>query len=637
MNSKMCKKDTPQAVILADDFTAGLAPSQKIFPSILTPVLNVPLFDYMIEMLIKSEIEEIFLYCSGHVEMLKKYVKEKNYNITISLIISDGCRSLGEALRDIDAKGCIRGCFVLIRGNAFINTDLKALLNAHRLKVEKDKGATMTMVLRNIGSAKDSFLSREVSQIVSVKRNNKILHCAKLKNSGKKLQLKVRWFREYEEIEVNTCHLDTHIYLCSSSVLPLFADNFGFQTMGDFIRGVLMSEEILDSRIYWEQIKVDDYALPITSWKAYHILIQDILNKNSFSLTLDAFSSSKNFRSIPRRTYKHRTAILATGCILKDSILGHNSVLGNNTKITKAAIADNCVVGSEVTISSSYIFSNVKIEDNCTIANSIIFSNCVISSNSQIDGCILCPEIKIDGEYVDTIVESACSGLSKTKMSELDDDEFLYFKDNRDATAKHDDDGTESSSSETNSMDRNSPIPDDTNMFLSEVIDSLLRGYQDKLNCENLILEINSSRYAYNVTICEVTYNVIKAILSLPLHYLCETKTPVDNQTYQKNLKIMLKYFDAIILNYMKNKDAQNDCLRAIEDVASTTDELLPYVQRLLHQFYDRDILSEEKILEWYESSSEDADVHHAKIRDAVQPFVKWLREAEEDSSSEKD
>lgn len=39
-----------------------------------------------------------------------------------------------------------------------------------------------------------------------------------------------------------------------------------------------------------------------------------------------------------------------------------------------------------------------------------------------------------------------------------------------------------------------------------EVIDSLTRGFEDKLACDNLILEINSSRYAYNVTLKEVSF-----------------------------------------------------------------------------------------------------------------------------------
>lgn len=41
-------------------------------------------------------------------------------------------------------------------------------------------------------------------------------------------------------------------------------------------------------------------------------------------------------------------------------------------------------------------------------------------------------------------------------------------------------------------------------VFFTEVIESLTRGFEDELLCDNLILEINSSRYAYNVTVKEV-------------------------------------------------------------------------------------------------------------------------------------
>ncbi|XP_018395549.1 PREDICTED: translation initiation factor eIF-2B subunit epsilon [Cyphomyrmex costatus] len=639
MNTKMCKKDVLQAVILADDFTTRLNPAQNIFPSILMPVINIPLLDYMIETLIKSKIQEVFLYCSSHVDLLKKYMKERVYkDITISLIISDGCRSLGDALRDIDTKGWIRGYFILIRGNTFTNTDLKTLFNVHRVRAEKDKGATMTMVLRNFGSMKDSYLNEEASLIVSDKSSNKILYYTKLKNSEKKVKLELNWFLDHNEVEINSCYLDTHIYLCSPSVLPLFADNFDFQTMDDFIRGVLMNEEILDSRIYWQQLNTEDYALPITSWKAHHVLTQDVLRRHSFPLAPDVLPLLKNFICMPRSTYKHETATFAKGCLLeKDCILGSNSSLGNNTKVARSVIADNCTIGSNVIIDNSYVFSNVRIKDNCIIKSSILFPNCIVRYRSQIDGCILCSGVDIAArsQYIDTIIESTSSGMSKTKMSDLDaDDGFLYFKN---AEVIDCNDCSSESSSNEEILECDSPIPDDTNMFLSEVIDSLLRGYQDKLNCENLILEINSSRYAYNVTIREVTYNVIKAILSLPLHYLSETKTAVTNQNYQKNLKIMITYFNTIIQNYIKNDNAQEDCLRAIEDVVNTTDELLPYAQHLLHQFYDRDILSEEKILEWYESTDENADALHTKVKNAVQPFIKWLREAEEDSSGSDD
>lgn len=52
--------------------------------------------------------------------------------------------------------------------------------------------------------------------------------------------------------------------------------------------------------------------------------------------------------------------------------------------------------------------------------------------------------------------------------------------------------------------------------FYNEVSESLQRGYEEKINGDNLVLEINSSKYAYNVTMKEVNMFVIKAMLSLP-------------------------------------------------------------------------------------------------------------------------
>lgn len=86
----------------------------------------------------------------------------------------------------------------------------------------------MTMVLRNFGSIKNSYLNEETSLIVSDESSNKILCYTKLKNSEKKVKLELNWFLDHNEIEIDTCYLDAHIYLCSPSILPLFADNFDF-------------------------------------------------------------------------------------------------------------------------------------------------------------------------------------------------------------------------------------------------------------------------------------------------------------------------------------------------------------------------------------------------------------------------
>lgn len=89
-------------------------------------------------------------------------------------------------------------------------------------------------------------------------------------------------------------------------------------------------------------------------------------------------------------------------------------------------------------------------------------------------------------------------------------------------------------------------------MFYSEVVDSLQRGYEEKLPCSNLILEVNSSRYAYNVTLSEVTQLTCKAVFALPPRLKCPAKP-------------LLVYFKPLFTNYVKTADGQMECLSAFE------------------------------------------------------------------------
>jgi translation initiation factor eIF-2B subunit epsilon len=98
-------------------------------------------------------------------------------------------------------------------------------------------------------------------------------------------------------------------------------------------------------------------------------------------------------------------------------------------------------------------------------------------------------------------------------------------------------------------------------VFFSEVMDSLTRGYDDKLHPDNLILEINSSRYAYNVSVREVNYFVVKALLSLPIQARSADSAP----KYLTEFNRMLRDFLPILQNYVRNSDAQYDCLQALE------------------------------------------------------------------------
>lgn len=229
-NSNFGKQDTLQAIVLADDFDYDLKPATKICPSIMVPVISAPLFDYMLETLERSKVQQVFVYCSSHIDKIKSYlesVKLQKRNLTITPIINDGCRSLGDALRDLDTKGIIRGDFILLRGTAFTNVNLKNLMDLHKAKKQKDKNTALTMILKDLGSVKDSVFKNESSFIVYNTNTKKLLSHKKFLYE-KQIELESEWFTS-GKTSIRSALLDTRIYICSQSLLPLFADNFDFQ------------------------------------------------------------------------------------------------------------------------------------------------------------------------------------------------------------------------------------------------------------------------------------------------------------------------------------------------------------------------------------------------------------------------
>lgn len=95
-------------------------------------------------------------------------------------------------------------------------------------------------------------------------------------------------------------------------------------------------------------------------------------------------------------------------------------------------------------------------------------------------------------------------------------------------------------------------------VFLTEVIDSLERGFKEKTEPDYLILEINSSRYAYNMTLSEVNFYVVKALLNLyPIKESSGNVLTAFNQIFAQ--------LHGVLKNYIRGPQAMSDCLKAIE------------------------------------------------------------------------
>ncbi|KAK7865186.1 hypothetical protein R5R35_012043 [Gryllus longicercus] len=655
----MKKEDVLQAVVICDNFNSWFEPVSFYVPVPLIPLVNSPILEYSLEFLSLSGVQEVILFCCSHADRFKKYIKNSKWSkrsalMSVSVMVSESCRTLGDAMRDLDAKAVIRSDFILLTADVIANIQLLPILERHRKFAKQDKGAVMTILYKEAGPGHNTRSPEDETVLAVDSSTNRILFHKKVGQTSKKIVFPLETFMDRSKTELLYNLQATRIYLCSPAVPPLFSDNFDFQSLDDFVRGILMNEEILASTIYWHCLDTAEYAAQISTWHMYQAVSHDIIHRWVYPLVPDVTltASGERYMYLRHNVYQQKSAKLAKGCVLEeDVVLAEDTVIGENTYITSSVIGRNCVIGKNVFVSNSYLWDNVVLEDNSRVEFSVVASGTVLKNGCKLgQGCIVGPETVLDANKdiknaylvasTSVLKDDGNENISDRKIVKIGEKAFMYTCITEDSDSEEEtkichpsglildsqgESEEESDDDLTGSNDmsyRASPVPDDVNLFFNEVLDSLSRGIEDKLDCDHLILEINSSRYAYNVTVQEVNYNVVRALLSLP-----------SSSTSFAEIKKGLAYFMPILKKYIRNDEAQKDCLQAIEDTIGGKSELWDSLPKLLHILYGNDILEEDAIMEWYNTTDETSPTATA-IRKEVQPLIKWLEEADAESDS---
>ncbi|CAH1390887.1 unnamed protein product [Nezara viridula] len=631
------KEDVIQAVLIADSYNDDLFPAYPV-PCLL-PIVNLPLLDYTLQCLSSAHVQEVIIFCSAHADSLKEYLKGKCWGrMSINVVVSDGCRSLGDAMRDLDSKALIRGDFILLTGNLIGNLKVLPALEKHKKIQKTDKGLAMTLLYKECGK-KSRTEDDEVFLAIDKNTSQLLLH-QRCSREASKINLPVEKLLEHKSMDIRCDLMDTRVAICSLSVPPLFSDNFDYQTRDDFVRGLLMDEEILASSVYTYILPPTEYAASVTSWQNYHSISHDIIHRWTYPLVPDMFLDQ--YYSYRRNNiYVQDNVTLAQGCsLVEDVVIGGESDVGENTVIQSSIIGKNCKISEKSSIINSHILNRVTIEKGCKIDYCVIGEGCIIRNGAQLTSCIIGPGVVIGRDkVVENMRLQSERPLGEDEKENYGPKAFVYQSEETEAGSDSDsdiypiakkyyglklearaDDSDTCSESEGHISDKESLLQEDTNVFFSEVVDSLLRGYEDKLPCDNLVLEVNSSRYAYNVTLNEVNYYVVRAILTL------------QDEFKWDGIAAKLKYFMPLLVNYIRNEEAMLDSLNAIEDVAEVHSDFEAVSLKLIHLLYNKDILSEDAILKWYNEPRMENE-ESKRLRKVVEPFIKWLKEADDEES----
>ncbi|KNC34651.1 hypothetical protein FF38_10276 [Lucilia cuprina] len=658
------KKEIIQAILIADNNMENFRPLSDTNSTALLPLVNVTMLDYALEALNRSGIEEVFVFTSLYLQNVREHIEKGiaslyswSVNMKVHVIGGEGCRCFGDAMRELDAKALIRGNFVLLGADTVTNADLRPIFEQHKKTVKYDKGAAATLIFKE---AEHHLRSGNEIMIAMDVQNNRLHHHQRLSLNEKEthFDIPLEVFMLNSQVALLHNLLDPQIAIGSPSMLSLFSDNFDFETRDDFVRGILINEEILDSRIYVSLLPREQYARKVNNWLTYQIVSNDIINRWPYPLVPDMgiVDLKQQYIFLKNNIYKSPTASLAKVTLGENVVVHRNSVVGAGSTLTCSVVGQNVKVGQNCRIVNAFLLDNVVVEDNCCLEFCVVGENTVVKANTELkegcvvgEGCVLPAKTILTKSLVKNKAEGA---IRNSSLRKLGDKAFIIDDkvDNRTISENDDDrdiftvktvapkmmklplyqeESDYFSSSDEEDSQPCSPLPDDTNIFLSEVVDSLSRGFQEKSNPDFLILEINSSRYAYNMSLKEVNFNVVKAIFSLPT-----IKEPLNNNVLVA-INAVLKQLGPVMTNYIKSEDAMLDCLKALEDIYEENEFVREKISQIVHYLYDKDFVTEEAVLSWYEDLDED---NHATLRKSLFKLIEWLQQSsDEDEDDDSD
>lgn len=678
-----------QAVLIADSFNRRFFPVTKDQPRALLPLANVSMIDYTLEFLTSTGVQETFVFCCWMSSKIKEHLQKSKWcrptspNV-VHIITSDLYRSLGDVLRDVDAKALVRSDFLLVYGDVVSNIDVSQALQEHRQRRKMEKNVSvMTMIFKESAPGHKTRSEDDDIIVAMDSKSKRILHYQRAQ-ALKRLQFPMNIFHSgSDEFEIRFDLLDCHISICSPQVAELFTDNFDYQTKNDFVRGMLVNEEILGNQIHMHVTK-DGYGARVSNLLMYDTVSFDMIRRWIYPITPEANFADHDGQSCTHsrhNVYREPGVSLGHGSQMEENVLiGRNTVIGANCTISNTVIGANCVIGDNVTLERAYIWNKVHIANNVKVKQSVI-CDCVEVKHGVVlnDQCVLAYNVVVGPDI--TLQEGTILSMHHPdEEDDEDDDEFLsddhdvgYNKDKlkqkvfnpaevgsegkgyRWKTSSLDDteedelanciwglvlnpDPESDSESEVSEGSHDlgshtaSPELDDVKVFQNEVHGTLQRGLDENIGCDNLVLEINSLKYAYNITLKEVMQILMRVVLEFPFHQQGEQITSAQ---YSSHLLPLLKKWAPVFKNYVKRSQDQMDCVTSMEEVFLERDTHWAAMVKVLMNMYQLEILEEDVIMRWFTQGVTTDKSQQLRCNPGLLKFIQWLEEAEESSEGD--
>ncbi|SAM05978.1 hypothetical protein [Absidia glauca] len=564
-----------QAVILTDSYDDRFLPISHEVPRCLMPLCNIPLIEYTLEVLAISDVRDVFVVCTSHIEKIKAYFEQSTWmnskgKLNVKVVQTPDVMSVGDALRELDARQLITNDFILTSGDLVSNIKLDKAIEAHRARKKTDKNAIMTMVVKEASRSHTSRPQEASSVFVLDPKSSKCLFYEPVAALPKKSRIEIspEVLENHHQIEFRNDLVDPRVDICSLEVPALFTENFDWQRLRrDFVHGILTSD-ILGKTIYTHLVS-EAYIAHIQNERIYNTVSMHVLNRWVFPIVPETnLKPGDDYEFMSGNIYKSRDVILSRSCIVDENVqIGAGTVIGENSRVANSIIGRNCQIGANVTLVGVYLWDGVVIGNNCTVTKSILANNASVLENTTIEqGCLLSPNVVIGpNDAIHKYSRLSLHPQPKTSMFDSDEEDEEENGDvGRMLTGDHE------------------PV-----YFWSEIAND-----DDDEDVRNLKLDTLEVFMQWGPLIGKVTHK----------------------------------------------PDDQVHVLSLLQKHCASTEALGKLFMGALQILYNIDVVEEEAVMEWYTSDiSKSGSPAEVKLREKAAKFVEWLNEAEEESEEDSD
>jgi len=317
-----------EAIILAGGFGTRLRPLTYTRSKSLLPILNKPMISYIIESL-PREVDKIVLAVNYRKDQIEKYFNKTDFGRDI--IVNDEKTPLGTGGASKFAEKHITGRFFVLNSDIICSLNLEDMLKFH-----KKNNAVSSISLWPVENVSEFG-------VVDVKDDGNI----------------IRFVEKPKPEDAPSNLINAGAYILEPDVL-------------DYIEtGQLVSME----KEIFPQIIRDTGRFFGFKFKGYWMDIGRI----------SSYIEVHKFLMKKKKMKNHYGESCDIHGVLKDSCLGNNVYVGDNTRLESAIVYDNAHIGKNVSLENCVIGENSVVGDFSSLKNSVVGDEEEIKEKSNIN------------------------------------------------------------------------------------------------------------------------------------------------------------------------------------------------------------------------------------------------------------